>query len=130
MIARQRPKYLDLHRIRLPLPGLVSILHRISGTALFVFAGVLLYLLQESLRSPESHAHFAALMGHWLVKLFLIGMLWSFLHHFFAGLRFLLLDVHVASDGATRGEVRLAFYSADDLERLLELVLRTKWGTG
>ena len=103
MIARQRPKYLDLLRIRLPLPGLVSILHRISGTALFVFAGVLLYLLQESLHSPESHAHFNALLDHCLVKLFLIGMLWSFLHHFFAGLRFLLLDVHVASDlGATR----------------------------
>ena len=98
MIARQRPKYLDLFRIRLPLPALVSILHRVSGTALFVFAWALLYLLQESLRSPESHAHFAALTGHWLVKLFLIGMLWSFLHHFFAGLRFLLLDVHVAGD--------------------------------
>lgn len=98
MIASQRPKYLDLLRIRLPLPGLVSILHRISGTALFVFAWALLYLLQESLRSPESHAHFAQLTGHWLVKLFLVGMLWSFLHHFFAGLRFLLLDVHVAGD--------------------------------
>ncbi|MBI3526356.1 MAG: succinate dehydrogenase, cytochrome b556 subunit [Betaproteobacteria bacterium] len=103
MITSQRPKYLDLFRIRLPLPGLVSILHRISGTVLFVFAWALLYLLQESLQSPESHAHFAALTGHWLVKLFLIGMLWAFLHHFFAGLRFLLLDVHVASDlGATR----------------------------
>ena len=98
MIARQRPKYLDLFRIRLPLPALVSILHRISGTALFVFAWALLYLLQESLQSPESHAHFAVLTGHWLVKLFLVGMLWSFLHHFFAGLRFLLLDIRVADD--------------------------------
>ena len=103
MIARQRPKFLELTRIRLPLPALVSILHRIAGTALFVFAGVLLYLLQESLHSPESHAHFVVLTGHWLVKLFLIGMLWSFLHHFFAGLRFLLLDVHVFGDlGPTR----------------------------
>ena len=103
MIASQRPKYLDLFRIRLPLPGLVSILHRISGAALFVFAWALLYLLQEGLRSPESHVHFQALVGHWLVKLFLIGMLWSFLHHFFAGLRFLLLDVDIASElGATR----------------------------
>ena len=98
MIASRRPKYLDLFRIRLPLPGLVSILHRISGLALFAFAWALLYLLQESLLSPQSHAHFHELAGHWLVKLFLIGMLWSFLHHFFAGLRFLLLDVHVASD--------------------------------
>ena len=103
MPASQRPKYLDLFRIRLPLPALVSILHRISGIGLFVFAWALLYLLQESLHSAESHAHFTALTGHWLVKLFLIGMLWSFLHHFFAGLRFLLLDIHVASDlGATR----------------------------
>ena len=98
MIASRRPKYLDLFKIRLPLPGLVSILHRVSGTALFVFAGVLLYLLQESLRSPESHEHFRAIITCWPVKLFLIGMLWSFLHHFFAGLRFLLLDVHVGSD--------------------------------
>ena len=98
MIARQRPKYLDLLRIRLPLPGLVSILHRISGAALFVFAWALLYLLQESLRSPESHAHFQALIRHWPVKLFLIGILWSFLHHFFAGLRHLLLDVQIAGD--------------------------------
>jgi succinate dehydrogenase / fumarate reductase cytochrome b subunit len=98
MIASQRPKYLDLFRIRLPLPALVSILHRISGIALFVFAWALLYLLQESLHSPESHLHFQALIGQWLVKLFLIGMLWSFLHHFFAGLRHVLLDIQVAGD--------------------------------
>jgi succinate dehydrogenase / fumarate reductase cytochrome b subunit len=98
MIASQRPKYLDLSRIRLPLPALVSILHRISGMALFVFAWALLYLLQESLRSPETHDHFTALTSHWLVKLFLIGMLWSFLHHFFAGLRHLLLDMRIADD--------------------------------
>ena len=63
MTASPRPKYLDLFRIRLPLPALVSILHRISGIALFVFAWALLYLLQESLRSPESHAPFPAIMA-------------------------------------------------------------------
>jgi succinate dehydrogenase / fumarate reductase, cytochrome b subunit len=98
MIASQRPKHLDLAKIRLPLPAFVSILHRISGAALFLFAWALLYLLQESLASPQSHEHFRALTGHWLVKLFLTGMLWSFLHHFFAGIRFLVLDLHVAGD--------------------------------
>lgn len=98
MIARTRPKYLDLFKIRLPLPGFVSILHRISGAALFLFAGVLLYLLQESLVSPESYVRFRDLAGHWMVKLFLTGMLWAFLHHFFAGLRFLLLDLDVFTD--------------------------------
>ena len=98
MLSRSRPKYLNLFRIRLPVPGWVSILHRISGIGLFLFAGALLYLLQESLQSAKSHAHFLALTRHWAVKLFLIGMLWAFLHHFFAGLRFLLLDVHVAGE--------------------------------
>jgi len=98
MIARQRPKYLDLARIRQPVPAIVSILHRISGAALFLFAWGLLYLLQESLSSPESYVRFRALTEHWFAKLFLVGMLWAFLHHFFAGLRFLLLDVQVLGD--------------------------------
>jgi len=98
MSARTRPKYLDLARIRLPVPGFVSILHRISGAALFLFAGVLLYLFQLSVQSAESYEHFRALAGHWFVKLFLTGMLWALLHHFFAGMRFLLLDIHVLGD--------------------------------
>jgi succinate dehydrogenase / fumarate reductase cytochrome b subunit len=98
MIASQRPKYLDLARIRQPVPAIVSILHRISGAALFLFAGALLYLLQESLASPESYVHFRAIIDHWFPKLFLTGMLWAFLHHFLAGLRFLLLDVQVFGD--------------------------------
>ena len=98
MIASQRPKHLDLARIRQPVPAIVSILHRISGAALFLFAGVLLYLFQESLASPESYVLFRAVADHWLVKLFLTGMLWAFLHHFFAGLRFLLLDVQIFGD--------------------------------
>jgi succinate dehydrogenase / fumarate reductase cytochrome b subunit len=98
MIASPRPKYLDLTKIRLPVPGFVSILHRISGAALFLFAGVLLYLFQESLVSPESYVRFRAVADHWLAKLFLTGMLWAFLHHFFAGLRYLLLDMDIGSE--------------------------------
>ena len=98
MIASQRPKYLDLTRIRQPVPAIVSILHRISGAALFVFAGVLLYLFQESLASPDSYVRFRALADHWLAKLFLTGMLWALLHHFFAGLRYLLLDMDIGTE--------------------------------
>ena len=98
MIASQRPKYLDLARIRQPVPAVVSILHRISGAALFLFAGVLLYLFQESLASPESYVRFRAVADHWLAKLFLTGMLWAFFHHFFAGLRYLLIDVDIGSE--------------------------------
>jgi succinate dehydrogenase / fumarate reductase cytochrome b subunit len=98
MLDSNRPKYLNLFQIRLPVPGLVSILHRISGFAMFLFAWALLWLLQATLQSPESFEQVRAFTGHWIVKLFLIGMLWAFLHHFFAGLRFLLLDAHVGLD--------------------------------
>ncbi len=98
MIASDRPKYLDLTKIRQPVPAIVSILHRISGATLFLFAGVLLYLFQESLSSPESYVRFRAVTDHWLAKLFLTGILWAFLHHFFAGLRYLLLDMDIGSE--------------------------------
>ena len=39
---KTRPKYLDLTRIKLPVPGLVSILHRISNFGLFLFLPLLL----------------------------------------------------------------------------------------
>jgi succinate dehydrogenase / fumarate reductase, cytochrome b subunit len=93
--ARPRPVYLDLPKIRLPLPGFVSILHRISGTLLFL-AGIPLLLagVGMSLASPESYARLRDVLAHPLSKLVLLGLAWSYLHHFCAGIRFLLLDVH------------------------------------
>jgi succinate dehydrogenase / fumarate reductase, cytochrome b subunit len=93
-----RPKYLDLTRIRLPVPGLVSILHRISGFGLFLLLPLLLWLLQSSLASPDAYVRYRAAIAHPLMKLVLIGLIWAFLHHLLAGLRFLLLDVHVGTD--------------------------------
>ena len=92
---KERPVYLDLPRIRLPLPGIVSILHRISGAILFL-AGIplLLYGVSGSLDSPEGYAAMKAGFAHPVAKLVLIGLLWAYVHHFCAGIRYLLLDVH------------------------------------
>ena len=99
--SRSRPVYRNIHvtdlaRYRLPLPALVSILHRISGALLFVFTWLLLWLLQTSLNDP---AQFHALYGNPLVKLIVFALLWSLLHHLCAGIRYLVLDVsHSAMD--------------------------------
>jgi succinate dehydrogenase / fumarate reductase, cytochrome b subunit len=94
-VARPRPVYLDLLRIRLPLPGFVSILHRISGIGLFLVGIPLLLLgLQASLASPEALAGLRASLSSPWAKLLLIGLIWAYLHHFCAGIRFLLLDMH------------------------------------
>ena len=88
-----RPKFLALHQIRLPLPGLVSILHRFSGLLLFLALPLLLWMLQYSLRSIETYTTLVEIMRHPLSKLFLLLVLWAFLHHFSAGLRFLAIDL-------------------------------------
>lgn len=93
-MLKKRPKHLALHQIRLPLPGLVSILHRISGLALFAAIPLLLLMLQYSLNSVQSYAHLMEMLESLPVKLLLFGLLWAFFHHFCAGLRFLAVDLH------------------------------------
>lgn len=93
-MQKQRPKHLDLAKIRLPIPGIVSILHRISGVALFFSLPLLIYLLHGSLSSAESFETYRAVVGNPLMKLVLFGLLWAYMHHFCAGIRFLFLDIH------------------------------------
>jgi succinate dehydrogenase / fumarate reductase cytochrome b subunit len=99
-MVKKRPKYLNLFEIKLPLPGWVSILHRVSGAGLFLMLPLLIWLLGLSLRSEDSFATFMAVTAHPLVKLFLIGLLWAYLHHFCMGIRVLLLDMHIGIEKA------------------------------
>ncbi len=100
-VKKKRPLWYDLNLLHLPLPGLVSILHRISGAALFLFAFVLLYLLDASLASRERFDAMRAVIAHPLAKLVLLGLLWAFLHHLCAGIRYLFLDLHKGLDRET-----------------------------
>lgn len=86
-----RPIYLDLLRIRQPLPAMISLLHRISGVLLFLAIPLMLSAFQDSLASPE---HFHALQQSSKFKLSLFFLFAAYGHHFFAGLRFLMLDLH------------------------------------
>jgi succinate dehydrogenase / fumarate reductase cytochrome b subunit len=95
---KKRPKHLALHLIKLPLPGFVSILHRVSGMALFLALPFLLWMLQYSLRSIETYTQLMAVLAQPLAKLVMLGLLWAFLHHFCAGLRYLAIDMHWVSN--------------------------------
>jgi succinate dehydrogenase / fumarate reductase cytochrome b subunit len=67
----------------------------ISGAALFLMLPFLLYLFDQSLASEISYQKFQAITGNMLVKIILLGLIWSFLHHFCAGIRYLLLDLDI-----------------------------------
>lgn len=94
MQKRNRPKNLNLFTIRLPINAIVSIMHRMSGMALFLMIPALLWALHASVQSPQSYVELSLALKHWLVKLLLIGLSWAFFHHFYAGLRHLAMDVH------------------------------------
>lgn len=92
---KPRPKYLNLAQIRLPLPGWVSILHRISGALLvFPFTAWLLYLLDLSLASEAGFESVQGYLAAPLVKGGMLVLIWAFCHHFCAGIRYLLLDLN------------------------------------
>jgi len=97
--AKRRPVYLDLPRIRQPIPAIASILHRISGALLFLIGvPALLWGVQASLASPEAYETFRAFLSRPLVKLIGLVLVWAYLHHLFAGFRHLAMDVHIGLD--------------------------------
>ncbi len=100
-VAKSRPKHLNLMVIRLPLPGIISIMHRVSGAVLFLLLPLLLWLFQASLESQSTFAEFRSVVAHPLIKLLLLGLLWGYLHHLLAGLRHLFLDLDLGTELAT-----------------------------
>jgi len=95
-----RPVFLDLWRIRLPATGYASILHRISGILMVLAIPVGAILLDRAVSGPAGFAASDAFLHHWLVRLALLALAWSILHHLFAGIRHLLLDLRIGLDRA------------------------------
>jgi succinate dehydrogenase cytochrome b subunit len=95
-LHNKRPKHLDLFKIKLALPAVVSILHRISGVLLF-FPGIPLILcgLQMMLTSQQSFEALQNDLSSPAIKFLLLLPLWFFLHHLCAGIRYLALDLHI-----------------------------------
>lgn len=103
-VNKPRPVYKNIHvfdlmNYRLPIPGIISIMHRITGAVMFLLIPVFLALLQMSLKSEAGYEAFKALIwGNVFAKIFLLGLLYFFVHHFCCGIRYLLLDTHRGID--------------------------------
>ncbi len=103
MSEAPRPEFRNIHvtqlaNYRLPLAGIVSILHRVSGLVMFLLIPFILYLLENSLTSENTFDYFKGYTQYPLVKLFILALSWSYLHHFCAGIRHLLMDFHLGLD--------------------------------
>lgn len=101
---RDRPKHLNLVKIRLPVTGVVSIIHRATGILMILCIPFCAFLLQQSLQSEAAFNATVALLDQLPVRIFLALGLFSVAHHLFAGIRFLLfdIDIGVEKDSARR----------------------------
>ncbi len=111
-----RPKFRNLNlplllTYRLPLPGMVSIMHRISGAALFLMLPLLLWLFDLSLMSELSFERLRGITDNFFFKILLIFLIWGFFHHLAAGIRFLFLDLHIGIDLKSARASAIAVYA-------------------
>jgi succinate dehydrogenase / fumarate reductase cytochrome b subunit len=104
-----RPEFRNIHAFkdlpsyRLPLAGVVSILHRISGALMFLLMPFIIWMFDTSISSEISFARFKSVFNQgagplpgWFVKLVALALIWAFLHHLIAGLRHLWMDMRHA----------------------------------
>ncbi|SFV15158.1 succinate dehydrogenase, cytochrome b556 subunit [Pseudoduganella namucuonensis] len=102
-LQKKRPEFRNIHitelsNYRLPLAGIVSILHRISGFLMFALLPVILYLFEKSIVSEISFEHFRGIVSHPVVKLVILALVWAYFQHFAAGVRHLVMDTHIGLD--------------------------------
>ena len=103
--AKKRPEFrninafTDLTTYRLPLAGVVSILHRVSGAIMFLLMPFIVWMFDKSVSSEISYAKFKAVFNigvgfvpGWFIKLIALAIIWAFVHHFISGIRHLYMD--------------------------------------
>ena len=101
---KRRPVFRNIHitqivSYRLPPAGIVSILHRVSGALLFLLLPFIIWLFDTSVTSEISYDRFTSAFNAgfgfipgWFVKLVVLALIWSYVHHFIAGVRHLWMD--------------------------------------
>lgn len=93
-----RPFYLNLIKIRLPIQGMVSIIHRVTGVLMFIAIPFFVYLLDISLQGEAGFIQAREILSSFFIQIAMLLLLWALLHHFYAGIRYLLIDFDIGVD--------------------------------
>ncbi len=94
----KRPFFLNLIKIRLPVTGFVSFLHRVSGLLMFLVLPLAVYLFDLSLQGDNGFQRATELLQLPVIQLVCLGVLWAIVHHLLAGIRFLFIDFDIGVD--------------------------------
>lgn len=130
-ITKSRPgenmRLIEALQYRLPVAGIVSILHRASGLVMFVLLPFVIWMLDTSVTSEISYDRFASAFSAGIgfvpgvvVKLAVLALIWSYLHHAIAGVRHLWMDAtHSVSKAQGRSSAIVTLVSSLLLTALL-----------
>ncbi|MEW8625347.1 MAG: succinate dehydrogenase, cytochrome b556 subunit [Candidatus Thiodiazotropha sp.] len=119
--TKPRPVFLNLLKIRLPMAGIMSIIHRATGVLMVLSIPLLIYLFDLSLSGADGFATAKAILGMGLVKLILFLMLWALMHHLLAGIRYLLIDIDIGVETPLFRQTALAVTVAAPVVALILL---------
>jgi len=86
------PRYLNLFKIALPIPGISSIMHRISAVAIFVLSLPMMWVLVFSLSSEANYQIIISLFENFFLKSLFSLFITAIFYHFVSGLRHLVMD--------------------------------------
>jgi succinate dehydrogenase / fumarate reductase cytochrome b subunit len=99
--ARQRPLSPHLQIYRPQINMVMSILHRITGAALYVGTLLIAWWLFAAATSPAYFTFVNGLFATWLGMIVLVGFSWALIHHLLGGLRHFVWDTGAGLDIGT-----------------------------
>jgi len=94
-VNSKRPVNLDLTSFSFPLPAITSIIHRVTGVALFVGVAFLLWGLDLSLSSQAGFNQVTEVLDGFFAKFIAWGIVSALLYHLVAGIKHLLMDMGI-----------------------------------
>ena len=121
---KSAPVYLNLLKIKLPLTGIISFLHRVTGVLLFFAIPLSIYALQASLQSEVSFNKLVAWLNSPLMIVVQVAVIAALFYHFFAGIRFLLMDLDIGYDKKMAERSSWLVLLASGLSSLIFIVIR------
>ena len=100
-VNSNRPISPHLQAYKLPLTGIISITHRITGVLLSVGLIVIIYILSAMAGGADNYAAMKQMMNSWLIRLLYWGFIYALFFHLCHGVRHLIWDAGRSFDRET-----------------------------
>jgi len=104
----QRPLSPHLQIYTPMLTMMMSIVHRITGAALYFGMLLFAWWLVAAASGPNAYANVEWFMGSLIGRVVLVGYTWALLHHMLGGIRHLIWDTGYGFEPAEREILTLA----------------------